>query len=133
MASVDVISQVEGADELRRNLRKFEKRFLEEMEQVLPREVETLMTQARHEAPARSGELRASASITSDMKPKRGRFRVVGAYLDEKAAAVHEGIHWGKKVEGGTKGMKWFERVANAWAPESAKRVVARLRALVGG
>jgi len=132
MARIDVFMKLEGAKELKRALRKQEKLFFAEMAQALPEEGQTLMSSANAAAPTKSGALKASAQVSSVVQEKRGRVRVAAAYVDEKAAAVHEGIHWGAKVEG-TKGFKWYERALNGFEAGFVERIAARLRRLVGG
>ena len=129
---VNVFMSVEGGDVLRRALQKKAAEVAREMELALPQEGAALMAQANALAPRASGELVASSSVTSAVTGKGSKVRVAVAYTDEKAAAVHEGLHHNRKVEG-TRGFKWFERAMNAFTPGFIERVVARLRRLVGG
>lgn len=129
---VNVLMAVEGGDALRKALQRKSAEVAREMEIALPQEGAALMAQANAIAPKATGELVASSSVTSAVTRKGQRVRVAAAYLDEKAAAVHEGVHWGKKIQG-TRGFKWFERALNAFTPGFIERIVARLRKLVGG
>jgi hypothetical protein len=133
MARQNVITmKIVGGEELRRALLKKEAQFLAEMAQALPVEAQALTSQAAAAAPRASGQLAASAMASSAVLKKGQRIKAAAAILDDKAAAVHEGLHWRKKVEG-TKGFKWFERVFRAFEPGFVDRIAARLRRVVGG
>jgi hypothetical protein len=133
MASgLNVLMKVEGGDELRKALKKHEAAFLAEMAEALPVEAQALMAAANATAPRASGTLIASSSVSSVVQEKKGRVRAAAAYTDEKAAAVHEGLHWGVHIEG-TRGFKWFERALNGFEGGFVDRIVSRLRRLVGG
>lgn len=129
---IDVVMRIEGGAELRRALKKHEAAFLREMAVALPVEAQQLMDTGNALAPRASGTLASSASVSSVVQEKRGRVRAVAAYTDEKAAAVHEGVHWGERIEG-TRGFKFFERALNAFEGGFAQRIAARLKRLVGG
>lgn len=129
---VNVLMSVEGGDALRKALQKKSAEVAREMAIALPQEGAALMAHADALAPRASGELVASSSVTSAVTRKGAKVAVAAAYLDEKAAAVHEGVHWGRKIQG-TRGFKWFERALNAFTPGFIERIVARLRKLVGG
>jgi hypothetical protein len=129
---IDVLMAMEGGAELRRALKKHEAEFLREMAEALPNEAQQLMAAANSLAPRASGALASSASVSSVVQEKRGRVRAVAAYTDEKAAAVHEGVHWGERIEG-TRGFKWLERALNAFEGGFAQRIAERLKRLVGG
>lgn len=130
--ATDALMKVEGGAALKRALKRQEKAFLRELAGALPDEGETLMQNANAAAPRGTGELVGSSSVTTVVQEKKGRVRVAAAYKDEKAPAVHEGVHWGEKVEG-TKGFKWFERALNSFEPGFVQRIGARLKRLVGG
>lgn len=129
---VNVLMSVEGGDALRKALQKKSAEVAREMSLALPQEGAALMAQANAIAPKATGELVASSSVTSAVTRKGTKVAVAAAYLDEKAAAVHEGVHWGKKIQG-TRGFKWFERAFRAFQSAAIERIVARLRRLVGG
>lgn len=122
-----------GEKELMRNLRRVRDRFLDEMRVGLQEEAARLHGAAEATTPSASGKLLMSLKTTSADQPSKGRVRFAVAYTDEKAAAVHEGIHWGHKVDHETGGFKWFEKAFNAWEPGATQRIIARLRALTGG
>lgn len=124
--------EVKGLEQLKRELRKQKRAFFQEMAAALPVEAEKLMSQANTAAPRASGELVSSANVSVVLQESKGRVRVAAAYLDEKAAAVHEGVHWGGKVEG-TRGFKWYERAFNAFEVGFIERIAQRLRRLTGG
>lgn len=126
------VLQLKGMEKLRRALKKQPERFFAEMAMALPAEAQALMGQANGAAPRKSGELAGSSSVTSVVQVRKGRVRVAAAYLDEKAAAVHEGVHWGAHIEG-TRGFKFFERALNAFEGGFASRIVARLKRIAGG
>ncbi|MHB1065425.1 MAG: hypothetical protein ACYC1Z_13220 [Georgenia sp.] len=132
MKVVDVLMELEGGPALLRALRRQEKAFLDELANALPAEGQALMNSANAKAPRGSGTLAGSSSVTTEVNESKGRVRVAAAYLDEKAAAVHEGVHWGEKVEG-TKGFKWYERVLNGFEAGFVSRIGARLKRMVGG
>lgn len=129
---IDVILKMQGGRELLRKLRKLEPQFAEEMRRTLPAEGERLMDQANALAPVGSGELKASAAVGFEHEAdgQGHRTQVFAAYWDDKAAAVHEGIHWERKVEG-TKGFKWYERAFNAFERGFVERVATQLRRIV--
>ncbi len=130
--ATDVLMKLEGGAALKRALKRQEKAFIRELASALPAEGEALMASANAAAPRASGELAGSSSVTSVVQESKGRVRVAAAYEDPKAAAVHEGVHWGQKIEG-TSGFKWFERTLNAFEPGFVQRIGARLKRLVGG
>jgi hypothetical protein len=129
---VNVLMSVEGGEALRKALTKKSAEVAREMAIALPAEGQTLMQTAGATVPRATGELAGSSSVTSSLTKKGQRVRVAAAYLDEKAAAVHEGLHWGKKIQG-TKGFKWFQRAFDAYKSAAIGRIVERLRRLVGG
>jgi len=129
---VNVLMSVEGGEALRKTLTKKSAEVAREMELALPQEGAALMAQANALAPRATGELVGSSSVTSAVTRKGAKVAVAAAYLDEKAAAVHEGVHWGKKIQG-TRGFKWFERALQGFQAGFIERIVARLRRLVGG
>ena len=122
--------KLEGGEQLRRALLKKQGEFLEEMARALPEEANALASAAQATVPRASGELASSQVVTSDVKP--GRVKAVVAYTDEKAAAVHEGVH-GRTHHQDTRGFKWFEKVLHAFEGGFAERIAARLRRIVGG
>lgn len=128
----NVLMQLEGEKELRKAIKRQERAFLEEMAAALPDEGEKLMAIADAAAPRMTGELASSSSVTSVVQPSKGRVKVAAAYLDEKAAAVHEGVHGGRHVEG-TRGFKFFEHAFNSFEAGFVQRIAARLKRLVGG
>jgi hypothetical protein len=131
-ARVNVLMKVEGGDALRRALQKKAAEVAREMELALPQEGEALRRQGDATVPRATGELAASSSVTSAVLKRGTRVKVAVAYLDEKAAAVHEGVHFGRKVKG-TRGFKWLERAMQRFEAGFVERIVARLRRLVGG
>ena len=128
---IDIFLKLEGGDALRKALRAKEKEFLRELATALPEEGYALMGSANAAAPRSSGTLAASSSVTSVVQEDQGRVRVAAAYTDPKAAAVHEGVHWGQHFE--TKHMKWFEHALHAFETGFFSRIGARLRRIVGG
>lgn len=124
--------EVKGLEQLKRELRKQKRAFFQKMAAALPVEAERLMAQANTAAPRASGELVGSANVSVVLQENKGRVRVAAAYLDEKAAAVHEGVHWGGYVEG-TRGFKWYERAFNVFEIGFIERIAQRLRRLTGG
>lgn len=129
---MNVLMKLEGGEQLRRALKRVEKDFIRELGDALPAEGQTLMSAANALAPVATGELVNSSSVTSVVQESKGRVRVAAAYLDEKAPAVHEGIHGGAHVPG-TRGFKWYERALNAFEGGFTERIAAKLRALTGG
>ncbi len=129
---MNVLVKLEGAEQLRKALKKKEKEFLAAMANGLPQEAQVLMQSANSAAPRLTGKLASSSSVTSSVQPEKGRVRVAAAYLDEKAAAVHEGVHWGRHIEG-TSGFKWYEKAFNAFQAGFVQRIGDRLKRLVGG
>lgn len=132
MGSVDVIMSIEGGDELLKALRKKPREFLALLAQRLPIEGQALMSAANAAAPRRTGTLAASSLVTSVVQEAKGVVRVAAAYTDEKAAAVHEGLHWGEHIEG-TPGFKWFEKATNSFEQGFVERVAQDLQKLTGG
>ena len=127
---VNMLMKLEGGEALRKALQRQEEAFLRELADTLPAEGQALMGAANAAAPRVSGTLVASSSVTSVVQ--KGRVRVAAAYLDEKAAAVHEGVHWGHHIEG-TPHFKWYERVLNGFEGGFLERIASRLKRLVGG
>lgn len=130
MARGNIVMKLEGGEQLRKALRAKEREFLAEMSAALPEEGQKLMSAAAAAAPRDSGELAGSAAVSSALTKKGTRVRVAAAFLDEKAAAVHEGVHWGHHIEG-TRGFKWYERIFNAFEGGFVERIAAKLRRLV--
>lgn len=130
MGRGNIVMKVEGGEQLRKALQAKEREFLEEMAATLPEEGQKLMSAAAAAAPRASGELAGSASVTMAKTRKGSRIRVAAAFLDEKAAAVHEGVHWGHHIEG-TRGFKWYERVFHSFEGGFVERIAAKLRRLV--
>lgn len=124
--------EVRGLEELKRELRKQKRAFFEEMARALPEEGQSLMQQATAAAPKASGELAGSSLLSVEVKDSKGSVRVAAAFTDDKAAAVHEGVHWGGFVAG-TRGFKFYERVFNAFEVGFIERIAQRLRRLTGG
>lgn len=124
-----------GEKALLGRLRGLPKAFLAEMESSIPQEAQALMDQAQVLAPARTGTLKASAVVTHETKPSR--VLAAAAYTDRKAAAVHEGIHWGVKREQDTRWhlehLKWFERALGPFAQGFVDRMAQALRRVLGG
>jgi hypothetical protein len=122
-------ADVKGGEELlgklRANMRKFEKA----METILPEEARDLLSAASTSVPRQSGELAASAVVSTE-KGSAG-FRAAAAYTDHKAAAVHEGVHHGRFVEG-TRGFKWLEHTLHAFEPGFVQSVAEKLKKAVG-
>lgn len=122
-----------GEKELMRALNRKRDQFLDVMRVGLQEEAARLLGAAESTTPTASGKLLTSLKLSSADQPTKGRVRFAVAYTDEKAAAVHEGVHWGQKVDHETGGFKWFEKAFNAWEPGAVDRILARLRALTGG
>lgn len=135
MAAPRVKMTVSGADELKRRITGLSQAFLKEMEQAIPEEAKGLMAAANALAPRVSGKLIESSVVTSEVKSNK--VLAAASYTDEKAAAVHEGVHWGlsrvKDPRYHLDHLKWYERALNAFAPGFSERMVTRLRKLVGG
>lgn len=129
---MNVLMKLEGGAALRKALKKKEKEFFAEMQTALQGESARLHGAAESQTPAASGTLLMSLTTSSAVQPTKGSVRYAVAYLDEKAAAVHEGVHWGHKVEG-TGGFKWFEKALNSFEAGFVQRIGARLKRLVGG
>lgn len=130
---VNVLMKVEGGEQLRRALKRQRERFFEEMRAGLDEESARLLGAAKSETPAASGTLLMSLTRSSSVQASKGRIRHAVAYTDPKAAAVHEGVHWGRKTAKPTRGFKWFERVLHAFEAGFVERIATRLRRLVGG
>jgi len=122
-------ANVKGGEELRKALTKNMGKFEEAMDTILPEEARELMNAAQTRVPRESGELASTATVSSEKT--RGGTKAVAAYTDEKAAAVHEGVHHGHKVHG-TKGFKWFERTLNSFEGSFAQSVVEKLKSKLG-
>lgn len=120
-------AKVEGGDELRRALRAVPGRFVKELESALPEEGRRLEVAANAQAPRLTGQLIASSSVTQQSSDEH--VDVAVAYLDSKAAAVHEGVHHGKRVRG-LRSFKWFERTLHLFEAGFVERIAARLRRL---
>ena len=90
----------------------------------------TALAAAQVTVPRKSGTLAASAGVSSEVGDHR--VTAVVAYKDVKAAAVHEGIHHGHKVNG-TRGFKWLEHSFKLAKPKMLDGIVKALRALTGG
>ena len=121
---------VKGGEELAKALRKIEDKFLDTMAEVLPEEADTLFNASQAAVPRASGTL-SSSGVVEKQRSETTSMASVG-YNDHKAAAVHEGIHHGRHIEG-TTGFKWLERSFNQFVQGAIERIVARLRALIGG
>lgn len=130
MARGDFFAKLEGGEQLRSRLAMVRRQFVDEMRRAIPEEAQQAMVDAQKGVPVASGKLRSSAVVSSE-ETARG-VRAAAAYEDEKAAAVHEGIHWRRKFKG-TAGFKWLEKSFEAFAPKSIERLAARLRRLTGG
>lgn len=120
-----------GVEHLAREMKRVEKRVNAELAAALQDEARALLEQANQVAPRESGELVRSAGVSSEVS--RGTVDVVAAYLDEKAAAVHEGFHGGKDSEGVLPGEKWFEQTLSAFEPGFHRRLAERLKRVMGG
>lgn len=130
MKTVMVLS---GETELIRNLKKLRAQFSDEMRDALTEEAARLHGEAEAVTPAASGKLLSSLTTSSATQPSKGRNRFAVAYLDEKAAAVHEGIHGGRHAKHETAHFKWFEKVFNRFERGAVERITQRLRRLVSG
>lgn len=143
MAGNYIKVKVLGEEELRRRLFGKERDFIEEMKRVIPEEAGDLGQAANALAPVGVHEvnvkgdgkrvrsrqhLRDTLRVTIDGRRPHSVLANV-AYTAKYAAAVHEGLHWGKHFQ--TKGMKWFERALLPRAQGFIERVNARLAALV--
>lgn len=129
---VTMALEVKGLEQLKRELRRQQRAFFEEMAKALPEEGQSLIRQATAAAPKATGELAGRSLVSVEVKESKGTVRVAAAFTDEKAAAVHEGVHWNEKVPG-TRGFKWFERVWNGFEPGLLERIAKRLRRLTRG
>lgn len=121
---------VRGLEQLSRGAARIERQLKAQLEKELIKEGKSLLDQANAVAPTETGEMVASSSVTSEVR--EGKVSVAAAYLDEKAAAVHEGFHGGKDSEGVLPGEKWFEKTLNGFAPGFEERVAAGLKREVG-
>jgi hypothetical protein len=124
-----IIGKVTGVNELGIKLRGLEKAWLSEMEAAIPTEAHALMASANALVPVASGTLKASALVTSQVVDGR-KVEAVACYTDKKAAAVHEGIHWGIHFQG-EPGFKWYERALSGFAQGFVDRMLARCLAVL--
>lgn len=125
---IDFLMTMHGGAELRRKLRKMEDDFLKGMKPLIVEETAKVMREANAAAPSVSGTLIGSAMVV--VKSGKTRTRGAATYQDEKAAAVHEGVHWNRHVKG-TRGFKWLERTFNSFLPGAMMRIEEKLRAIV--
>jgi hypothetical protein len=123
--------KVKGDAELRKKLRGLQGAFLEEMATAIPAEAGRLLEAANATVPRQSGELAGSAVVSSERS--KNRIAAAVAYTDDKAPAVHEGIHWGVRFGEKEPGFKWFEKAMRTFSVGFAERIAERLRKLVGG
>lgn len=131
MADVNVMLKVEGWNEVRKKLRSMRGLFLQEMDATMAEGARIVQQQSNAAAPVASGTLVSSATIQHE---KKADFISYGmGYTDEKAAAVHEGIHWGHKFGKKERGFQWLMRVMEEFAPSYIEHVAMRLRRLTGG
>jgi hypothetical protein len=130
--TVSVLAKVEGGEQLRAELLKRRGQVIVEMRGALPDEGAALLAAANAAAPVASGTLRGTAVLVPESKQKETETKVRIEYTSHYAAAVHEGIHWGKKVAG-TKGFKWMERATQAFESAFVERIAGRLAKLLGG
>lgn len=124
----NVLLQVKGVEELIRKLRWHKRAFIGELAQALPEEAKRLEAAAQQGVPRASGRLASSVAVVSEVQSNA--VHVAVGYTDPKAAAVHEGIHWRRRVKD-VHGFKWLERALNAFEQGFAERIAARLRRLV--
>lgn len=111
-------------------MRKKQTEFLEAMLSWLPAQGDELLAIAQRDAPKASGKLARTGVVS--VQTLKNRVRVAVAFTDDKAAAVHEGIHWRVKVDG-TRGYKWFEKGFVKWAPQFVPGAADILRRIAGG
>lgn len=123
-------ANVKGGEELRQALKKNMAKFEAAMDTALPEEAALLLAAANAIAPKSTGALTGSGVVSSE-KSRLGGTKAVAAYTDEKAAAVHEGIHWNRKIKG-THGFKWYERALNSFEPGFVQRIAEKLKTKVG-
>jgi len=116
-----------GGPELRRALQGMEKKFLREMGKALEDEAQTIMQLGVRDAPEDTGDLAAGTDV--QVTRRRGGIEGAASFTRERAAAVHEAVHWGRKVEG-TEGFHWYGEAAADWEPKAQQRIVQRLQAL---
>lgn len=121
--------RIEGGPELIKALKKIAPEFLRVATEAIQREGVTIESAAQLTVPRGTGALAASCVVSHQTGAKRSSTAV--AYTLDRAAAVHEGVHWGHHHQ--TKGMKWFERAFYALKPQALARIVADLKRLVGG
>ena len=145
MAGNYIKVRVVGEEELRKALKGKKLAFITAMKEAIPLEAEDLGKRANQLAPVGVHEenvvgdgkvvrekqhLRDTLRVTIDLRKPTRVFANI-AYTAKHAAAVHEGLHWGKHFQ--TRGMKWFEKALQAFGAGFMDRINARLRKLVGG
>jgi hypothetical protein len=118
----------EGGEELRRALKGIERKFLDTMAKAIDEEAHKVMAAGIASAPKLSGELASATNVV--VSRSRGQVQGAASFLKDRAAAVHEGVHWGRKIP--TKGFHWFANAALDWEPAAAKRIVQRLQDITG-
>ena len=126
---MNVFWELEGADELKKALKKYEKGLIEELAKEIPKEAEQVLSEAIFEAPVLSGELAASGQVRT--KRSKDRIRSVASFESHYAAAEHEGFHGGRKVNDPGQGFKFFERAFHRFEVGFIGRVGALLKAFL--
>lgn len=126
------IGKVTGVDALGITLRKLEREWLQEMEAGITAEAVNLMNEANARAPQASGKLKASTVVAVEVE-QGVRVLANATYTDRKAAAVHEGIHWGirQKDAAGRPYFKWLERTWMGRAEGAVQRMLARCLSVI--
>jgi hypothetical protein len=126
------VGKVTGVDALGITLMKLEREWLQEMERGITAEAIDLMNQANTIAPEASGTLKASTVVSVEVE-SGVRVLANATYTDRKAAAVHEGIHWGirQKDREARPYFKWFERTWMGMAEGAVQRMLARCLAVI--
>lgn len=127
------VFEMEGGKELRKALLKLKEETFEALIRPVNAEAKKLLADSVFAAPSESGELVASAKVVASVNRKRGGIKAHALYEDDKAPAVHEGIHWNHKTKEPTQGFKWFERAFNEFEPGFYQRIIAVLRGVVNG
>jgi hypothetical protein len=118
--------QISGVESIEQALTKKLEQLLAAAGEAIPSEAHQLLAKAQQAVPRLTGELADSASV--ETQTINGSTVATVVYTDPKAAAVHEGFHWGHK-DSGAKGYKWLERSLN----ESEAGFAERMAKALGG
>lgn len=129
---VFTVGKVTGVDALGVTLKGLQREWLREMEAGITEEAVELMNKANAIAPQASGTLKASTVVAVEVE-QGVRVLANATYTDKKAAAVHEGIHWGIRIKAaeGRPYFKWLERTVGTFAQGFVDRILARCLAVI--